>query len=105
MPQRRDTALEEPPTDDVALNGRRPLGKPGGRRPRGSPAAAGRVASSLSAARRVEVETALHGEASELDAVVHLELAEDVLHVVLHRAVREEQGRGDLLVAHARRDV
>ena len=39
-------------------------------------------------------------EAGQLDAVVQLQLAEGVLHVVLDRAVGDEQARGDLLVAH-----
>ena len=52
-----------------------------------------------------EVEATLHRETHELHAVVHLQLAEDVLDVVLHGAVREEERRRDLLVAHAGRDV
>src|SRR6476619_6282324 len=52
-----------------------------------------------------EVEATLHRETHELHAVVHLQLAEDVLHVVLHGAVGEEERSGDLLVAHACRDV
>src|SRR6476619_1861866 len=52
-----------------------------------------------------EVEATLHRETHELHAVVHLQLAEDVLHVVLHGAVRQEERRRYLLVTHACRDV
>jgi hypothetical protein len=51
------------------------------RRPRPHPVPAGR-ASSL-----VLVEPLLDGVARELDPVVHLQLAQGVLHVVLHGAV------------------
>ena len=50
---------------------------------------------------RVVVEPLLDRVARQLDAVVHLELAQGVLHVVLHGAVREHEPLGDLLVGHA----
>ena len=46
------------------------------------------------------VEAPGDGEPGQLHAVVQLQLGEGVLHVVLHRAVGDEQARGDLLVAH-----
>ena len=46
------------------------------------------------------VEALLDGIAGELDTVVHLQLAQGVLHVVLHGAVGEHESLGDLLVGH-----
>ena len=50
------------------------------------------------------LESPGEGEADELDAVVQVQLAEGVLDVVLHGAVREDELGGDLLVGHAGRD-
>ena len=75
------------------------LDGPTGGRPRRRPADPG-----LSVRRALVVEAVLDGPAGELDAVVHLELAQGVLDVVLHGAVRQHQSRGDLLVAHPGRD-
>ena len=42
---------------------------------------------------------------SRLGTVVHLQLAEDVGHVVLHRPFRDAQSDGDLFVAHPARQL
>ena len=49
----------------------------------------------------IVVEAVLDRPPGELDAVVHLELAQGVLHVVLHGAVGDDEALGDLLVGHA----
>ena len=93
-----------------ARPGRRGTGRPSHIRPGSRPATTGRPRRRAGEGPATQVgdvglarlvEALLDGVAGELHPVVHLQLAQGVLDVVLHGAVRDDQPLGDLLVAHS----